>query len=317
MRDMLKTRLTELLGISYPIMQGGMAWIADASLAGAVSQAGGLGIIAGGNAPPDYLRGEIHKVREMTDRPFGLNIMLLSPFAQEVAQLAVDEKVPVITTGAGNPGPYIKQWKEAGSRVIPVVASVALAMRMQKMGADAVIAEGSESGGHIGEATTMTLVPQVCDAVSIPVVAAGGIADARGFAAAIILGASGVQVGTRFLACEENTVHENYKQKVVDAKDTDSVVTGRPTGHPVRGLKNRLTREFKELESKDTPLEEYEQLGSDRLRMAAKEGDMRYGSVMAGQAAGLVKEIKCASDIINDICTEGEKLLRSAGDLER
>ena len=313
----MKTRLTELLGIQYPILQGGMAWIADASLAGAVSDAGGLGIIAGGNAPPDYILGEIRKVREMTDRPFGLNIMMLSPFVKEIAQLAADEKVPVVTTGAGNPGPYMEAWKDAGIRVLPVVASVALAKRMEKLGADAVIAEGTESGGHIGEATTMTLVPQVCDAVSVPVVAAGGIADGRGFAAAILLGASGVQIGTRFLACEENTVHENYKQKVLDAKDTDSVVTGRPTGYPVRGLKNRLTREFRELESKDTPLEEYEALGADRLRRAAKEGDVRYGSVMAGQAAGLVHEIMCAADILEDITSSGERLLNEAAGLGR
>lgn len=313
----MKTRLTALLAIEYPILQGAMAWIADASLAGAVSQAGGLGIIAGGSAPPDYIRGEIHKVQEMTDKPFGLNIMLLSPNAKDLAQIAIEEKVPVVTTGAGNPSAFMGAWKEAGIRVLPVVASVAMAQRMQKMGADAVIAEGTESGGHIGEATTMTFVPQVCDAVDIPVVAAGGIADARGFAAAILLGACGVQVGTRFLACEENTVHENYKQRVIAARDTDSVVTGRPTGHPVRSLKNRLTREFRELESKDTSLEEYEALGSDKLRMAVKEGDVRYGSVMAGQIAGLVKEIRCAKDIIEDICGGGEALLQSAGSLER
>lgn len=313
----MKTRLTELLGIEYPVLQGAMAWIADASLAGAVSQGGGLGIIAGGNAPADYIRGEIRRVREITDKPFGLNIMLLSPNAQDLAKIAVEEKVPVITTGAGNPAPYMESWKKAGIKVLPVIASVALAVRMQRMGADGVIAEGTESGGHIGEATTMTLVPQVFDAVDVPVVAAGGIADARGFAAAIILGASGVQMGTRFLACEENTVHENYKQKVLSARDTDSVVTGRPTGHPVRGLKNRLTREFKELESKDTPLEEYEALGSDKLRAAAKDGDMRYGSVMAGQIAGLVSEIKCAKDIITEVCSEGENLLAHAGELKR
>lgn len=314
---MMKTRLTELLSIEYPLLQGAMAWIADASLAGAVSEAGGLGIIAGGNAPADYIRQQVRLVREMTDRPFGLNVMLLSPNAQDLARLAVEEKVPVVTTGAGNPGPYMNAWKDAGIRVLPVVASVALAQRMEKLGADAVIAEGAESGGHIGEACTMALVPQVCDAVKVPVVAAGGIADARGFAAALLLGASGVQVGTRFLACEENTVHDNYKQKVVSARDTDSVVTGRPTGHPVRGLKNRLTREFKELESRETTLEEYEALGSDRLRMAAKDGDVRYGSVMAGQIAGLVKEIRCAKDIVEEICVGGEDLLAKAGTLKR
>lgn len=313
----MKTRLSELLAIEYPLLQGAMAWIADASLAGAVSAAGGLGIIAGGNAPAEYIREQIHLLRAMTDKPFGLNVMLLSPNAPDLAKLAVEEKVPVVTTGAGNPASYMSAWKEAGIRVLPVVASVALAQRMQKMGADAVIAEGTEAGGHIGEACTMALLPQVCDAVDIPVVAAGGIADGRGFAAAMLLGASGVQVGTRFLACEENTVHENYKQKVITARDTDSVVTGRPTGHPVRGLKNRLTREFKELEAKESSLEEYEALGSDRLRMAAKDGDVRYGSVMAGQIAGLVKEISCARDIVEDICVHGEELLAKAGELTR
>lgn len=313
----MKTRLSELLRIQYPLLQGAMAWIADASLASAVSAAGGLGIIAGGNAPAEYIRGEIHKVRDVTDKPFGVNVMLLSPNAADLAALVVEESVPVVTTGAGNPGPYMAAWKDAGIRVLPVVASVALAQRMERLGADAVIAEGSESGGHIGEASTMAFLPQVCDAVKIPVVAAGGIADARGFAAALLLGASGVQVGTRFLACDENTVHDNYKQAVLKARDTDSVVTGRATGHPVRGLKNRLTRQFKELEAKETTLEEYEALGSDRLRMAAKDGDVRYGSVMAGQIAGLVREMRCAKDIVEEICDGGEALLRSAGDLNR
>lgn len=314
---MLKTRLTELLQIEYPILQGAMAWIADASLAGAVSAAGGLGIIAGGNAPPDYIAEQIRLVKERTDRPFGVNIMLLSPNAPDLARLVVDAHVPVVTTGAGNPGPYMEAWKQAGIKVLPVVASVAYAKRLEKMGADAVIAEGTESGGHIGEATTMTLVPQVYDAVSIPVVAAGGIADGRALAASFLLGASGAQVGTRFLACEECTVHDNYKQKVLDAKDSDSVVTGRATGHPVRGLKNRLTRQFKELEMKETSLEEYEALGSDALRKAAKDGDVRYGSVMAGQVAGLVQEIRCAEDIVRDMCTEAENLLAHAADLVR
>lgn len=306
----MKTRLTELLNIEYPIMQGGMAWVSDASLASAVSSAGGLGIIAAANAPVDYVRDEIRKAKEMTDKPFGVNVMLMSPYAKDIAQLVLDEKVAVVTTGAGNPAPYIEGWKQAGIKVIPVVASVALAKRMQKTGADAVVAEGTESGGHIGEAATFALLPQVADAVDIPVIAAGGIADGRGLAAAMILGACGAQIGTRFLACDECTVHPDYKQKVIDAKDTDSVVTGRATGHPVRGLKNRLTREFKELEAKDTPLEEYEKLGADRLRAAAKDGDVKYGSVMAGQIAGLIKESKCAKDIITDICSEAEKILK-------
>lgn len=297
-------------------MQGGMAWISDASLASAVSNAGGLGIIAAANAPVDYVRGEIRKAKEMTDKPFGVNVMLMSPFAKDIVQLVLDEKVAVVTTGAGNPAPYIEGLKQAGIKVIPVVASVALAKRMQKTGADAVVAEGAESGGHIGEATTFALLPQVADAVEIPVIAAGGIADGRGLAAAMILGACGAQIGTRFLACDECTVHPDYKQKVIDAKDTDSVVTGRATGHPVRGLKNRLTREFKELEAKDTPLEEYEKLGADRLRAAAKDGDVKYGSVMAGQIAGLIKENKCAKDIITDICSEAEKILKEGVGVE-
>lgn len=291
-------------------MQGGMAWVSDASLASAVSGAGGLGLIAAANAPADYVRDEIRKAKQMTNRPFGVNIMLMSPFAKEIVQLVIDEKVDVVTTGAGNPAPYMEALKGAGIKVIPVVASVALAKRMQKTGADAVVAEGMESGGHIGELTTFALLPQVADAVEIPVIAAGGIADGRGLAAAFILGACGAQIGTRFLACDECTVHPNYKQKVIDAKDTDSVVTGRPTGHPVRGLKNRLTREFKELESKDTPLEEYEALGAQRLKAAAKDGDVKYGSVMAGQIAGLIKESKCAKDIIVDICSEADKILK-------
>lgn len=311
----METRLTELLGITYPIIQGAMAWIADGTLAGAVSKAGGLGIIAGGNAPADVIAQEIRTVKATTANPFGVNIMLLSPNAQDLSELVIREKVPVVTTGAGNPGPFMEKWKAAGIRVIPVIASVAYAQRLEKLGADAVIAEGSEAGGHIGEATTMTLVPQVADAVSIPVVAAGGIADGRGLAAAFMLGACGAQIGTRFLACSDCTVHDNYKEKVLRAKDSDSVVTGRATGHPVRGLKNRLTREFKELEAKESTLEEYEQLGSDSLRKAAKDGDVRYGSVMAGQIAGLVKEIKTAQEILTGIVDEAQSLLLRAPEL--
>ncbi len=305
----METRLTGLLGLNYPIIQGSMAWIADASLAGAVSAAGGLGVIAGGSAPAGVIRAEIRAVKAMTDRPFAVNIMMLSPFADDLSELVIEEKVPVVTTGAGSPGPYMEKWKAAGITVLPVIASAAYAKRMQKLGADAVIAEGSEAGGHIGEITTIALVPQVVDSVDIPVVAAGGIADGRGFAAVMMLGACGAQVGTRFLVCDECTVHENYKQKVLDAKDTDTAVTGRATGHPVRGLKNRLTREFKELEAKESTLEEYEALGSDRLRMAVKDGDVRYGSVMAGQIAGLVNERMCAKDIMEDIVGGAEKLL--------
>ncbi len=305
----MQTKLTKLLGTEYPIIQGGMAWIADASLAGAVSAAGGLGVIAGGNAPADVIKAEIEKTRAMTDNAFGVNIMLLSPFAADLAQLVIDQKVPAIITGAGNPAAYMEAWKNAGIKVIPVVASVAYAKRLAKMGADAVVAEGSEAGGHIGESTTMALLPQVVDAVDIPVVAAGGIADGRGLAAAFMLGACGAQIGTRFLVCNECTVHENYKEKVLSARDTDSAVTGRATGHPVRGIKNRLTREFKELEEKESTLEEYEALGAARLQMAAREGDVKYGSVMAGQIAGLVNKASSAKEILMEICGDAEALL--------
>jgi enoyl-[acyl-carrier protein] reductase II len=286
-----------------------MAWIADASLASAVSRAGGLGLIAAANAPVDVVRAQIRAAKAATDKPYGVNIMLLSPSAADIAQLVIDEKVPVVTTGAGNPGFYMEAWKNAGIKILPVIPSVAYAKRMEKMGADAVIAEGCEAGGHIGEITTMALVPQIVDAVGIPVVAAGGIADGRGMAAAFMLGASGVQIGTRFLVADECTVHQNYKEKVIKSRDTDSAVTGRATGHPVRCIKNRLVREFKELEKRAATLEEYERLGSDRLRRAAREGDVVYGSVMAGQIAGLVNRGGSAAEIIKEICGDAEKLL--------
>lgn len=305
----MQTKLTKLLGIEYPILQGGMAWVSDASLASAVSMAGGMGLIAAANAPVDYVRGEIRKAKAITDKPFGVNVMLLSPYADDIAQLVLDENVPMVTTGAGNPAAYMEQWKNAGVKVLPVVASVTYAKRLEKMGADAVIAEGTESGGHIGEATTMAMVPQVVDAVSIPVIAAGGIADGRGLAAAFVLGACGAQMGTRFLVCNECTVHENYKERVLASKDTDSVVTGRVTGHPVRSLKNRLTREFKELEARESSLEEYEALGAASLMKAAREGDVKYGSVMAGQIAGMVVKRQSASEIIKEICSEAEAIL--------
>ncbi len=297
----MKTKLTALLSIKYPIIQGSMAWIADASLAGAVSLAGGLGVIAGGNAPVELVRKEIKEVKQLTSNPFAVNIMLLSPNAKDLAQLVIEEKVPVVTTGAGNPSPFIPMWKEAGIKVIPVIPSVAYAKRMEKMGVDGVIAEGTEAGGHVGELTTMALIPQICDNVSIPVIAAGGIADGRGLAAVLMLGACGAQIGTRFLVADECTVHQNYKQKVLDAKDTDSTVTGRATGHPVRVLKNKLVRQFKDLEEKSATLEEYEQLGSDRLRLAVKDGDVDFGSVMAGQIAGLVCKTGSAKEIMEEI----------------
>ena len=306
----MKTRITELVGIKYPVFQGGMAWIADASIAAAVSNAGGLGIIAAGNAPADIVRNEIKAAKKLTDKPFGVNIMLLSPFAEEIVKVVCEEKVAVVTTGAGLPkAAMIAAFKEAGIKFIPVVASVAFAQRLEKMGADAVIAEGTESGGHIGENATMAFVPQVVDAVSIPVIAAGGIGDGRGIAAAFMLGASGVQMGTRFLVANECTVHENYKQKVIAAKDTDSAVTGRATGHPVRCLKNRLTRQFNELDAKNATLEEYEALGAARLKNAAKDGDTAYGSVMAGQIAGLVKKEQSAAEIMEEIIAQAKELL--------
>ncbi len=306
----MKTALTELLGIRYPILQGGMAWVAEHSLASAVSNAGGLGIIAAANAPYDYVKEEIRRTRELTDRPFGVNIMLLSPYAEEIARLVTEEKVPVVTTGAGSPGPYMRQWKEAGVKVIPVVASVALAKMMQRGGADAVIAEGCESGGHIGETTTMALVPQVVDAVGIPVIAAGGIGDGRGFAAAVMLGASGVQMGTRFLVADECVVHQNYKDRVLRAKDIDTVVTGRSTGHPVRTLRNRTTRTYLEYEKAGKSFEELEALTIGGLRKAVQDGDVDYGSVMSGQIAGLVKKRQSCREMIEEIMQEAETLLK-------
>lgn len=306
----MKTAITELLGIEYPIIQGGMAWIAEHHLAAAVSNAGGLGIIAAGNAPYEYVKEEIRKTKELTDKPFGVNIMLLSPFAADIARLVVEENVPVVTTGAGNPGPYMKAWKEAGIKVIPVVASVALARMMEKGGADAVIAEGCESGGHIGEATTMTLVPQVADAVDIPVIAAGGICDGRGFAAAMMLGAEAVQLGTRFLVSSECIVHDNYKKRVIMAKDIDSVVTGRSTGHPVRGLRNAMTREYLRLEQEGKGFEELEMLTLGALRKAVQEGDVQNGTLMAGQIVGLVKREQTCEEMIIEIMDEAKKLMK-------
>lgn len=306
----MKNEITELLNIEYPCIQGGMAWIADASLAAAVSNAGGLGLIAAGSAPAEVVRAEIRKAKALTDKPFGVNIMLMSPYAAEIAQVVCDEGVAVVTTGAGNPGKYVPMWKEHGIRVIPVIASVALALRMERCGADAVVAEGCEAGGHIGELTTMALVPQVADAVKIPVLAAGGIADGRGAAAAFMLGAKGVQIGTRFLAAKECTVHPEYKRMVIKAKDIDTTVTGRSTGHPVRVIKNRLAREILAMEKNDVSTEEMEAMLSGSLKLSAKDGDVKNGSVMAGQIAGLVKEEQSAKEIITDIFTKAEALLR-------
>lgn len=306
---MFKSIICKLLGTQYPLIQGGMAWIADAELASAVSNAGALGVIAAGYAPGEWIREEIQKTRKLTEKPFGLNIMLLNPNADEIARIAVDEGVKVVITGAGNPGKYIEMWKENNILVFPVIPSVALAMRMERAGADAVIAEGGEAGGHVGELTTMTLIPQVVDAINIPVLAAGGIADGRGLAAAWMLGASGFQIGTRFLVAYECNVHKNYKQKILAAKDTSTIVTGRSTGHPVRIIKNRLARDFQALEKRNASLEEYEELGKGSLYRSAREGDMDYGSIMAGQSAGLVKKEQSCKEIIEEIFLEAEKII--------
>ena len=309
---MKDNRICKLLGIEYPIIQGGMAWIADASLAAAVSEAGGLGIITG-TAPIEWIRDEIRKAKKLTNKPFGVNIMLMSPHADEVAKLVCDENVQVVTTGAGSPGKYMEMWKEHGVKVIPVVASVALARRMEKLGADAIVAEGTESGGHVGQLTTMALVPQVADAVEIPVLAAGGIGDGRGIVAGFALGAEGVQIGTRFLVAKECTVHQNYKNKVLKAKDIDTEVTGRSTGHPVRVLKNKLAREFNKLEKEGAPVEDIEKLGEGALRKAAKDGDVDYGSVMAGQIAGLVNKEQTCKEIIDELVKEADSLFKKLG----
>lgn len=310
---MLQSPICELLGIEYPVFQGGMAWIADADLAAAVSNGGGLGIISAMNANADWLRGQIRRAKELTDKPFGVNIMLMSPFADEVAKVVVEEGVKVVTTGAGNPGKYMAAWKEAGIHVIPVVASVCLARMMERAGASAVVAEGTESGGHIGELTTMTLVPQVCSAVKIPVIAAGGIADGRGVAAAFMLGACGVQVGTRFLVASECNVHQNYKDKILKAKDIDTIATGRRLGHPVRSLKTRFSRDYQKAEfDVNVTAEALEAMGVGALRKAAVDGNEAEGCFLAGQIAGLVSKEQPAAEIIRDLCEGAEPLLKGA-----
>lgn len=305
----MKTRITELLGIEHPILQGGMAWVAEHHLAAAVSNAGGLGLIGGANAPAEVVREEIRKAKQLTDQPFGVNIMLLSPHADDVAKVVVDEGIKVITTGAGSPEKYMDMWLEAGIRVIPVVASVALAKRMERCGAAAVVAEGCESGGHIGELTTMTLVPQVVDAVEIPVIAAGGIADGRGFAAARMLGAEAVQMGTRFVVADESVVSDAYKEKIIKAKDIDSQVTGRSHGHPVRQLRNQMTREYLRKEQEGASFEELEYLTLGALRRAVVEGDVVNGTLMAGQIAGMVTKRESCKAIIDDVMSMADKLL--------
>lgn len=305
----MKTRITALLGTEYPLLQGGMAWIADSRLAAAVSNAGGVGLIAGGSAPVDYIREEIRKAKTLTDKPFGVNIMLMSLNAADLAQLVIDEGVRVVTTGAGSPGKYIPDWKAAGVTVIPVIPTVALAKRMEQSGADAVIAEGMESGGHIGEITTMCLVPQVADAVQIPVIAAGGIADGRGIAAARMLGAEGVQLGTRFLAASECNIHETYQKLVLSAKDTDSIVTGRFTGHPCRGVKTRFSRDLLKFEREGGTPEEFENLTVGALRKAVQDGNVAEGSFLCGAIAGMIHDVKPCAQIIPELFSEAQALL--------
>lgn len=306
----MQTEVTRLLGIEVPVIQGGMAWVAEYHLAAAVSNAGGLGLIGAASAPAEWVRDQIRKAKELTDRPFGVNIMLMSPYAEEVAQVVVEEGVKVVTTGAGNPEKYMEMWKKAGVKVIPVVASAALAKRMERCGADAVVAEGCEAGGHIGENTTMCLVPQIVDAVKIPVIAAGGIADGRGMAAAFMLGAKGVQMGTHFIVTDECQVHNAYKERILKAKDIDSRVTGRSTGHPVRALRNDMTKKYLELEKQGASFEELEQLTLGGLRKAVLDGDVKDGSVMAGQIAGLVKERMSCKELIHRLVTETDVLMK-------
>ena len=309
----MKTEITELLGIEYPIIQGGMAWVAEYHLAAAVSEAGGLGIIGAASAPPEWVRDQIQKAKKMTDKPFGVNIMLMSPYADEIAKVIVEEKVKVVTTGAGSPEKYMQMWKEADEKVIPVVASVALAKRMERCHADAVVAEGTEAGGHIGEASTMTLVPQVVDAVKIPVIAAGGIADGRGMAAAFMLGARGMQLGTGFVVTKESQVHENYKNSIIKAKDIDSRVTGRSTGHPVRVLRNQMAKEYIKKEQEGATFEELEQMTLGGLRRAVVDGDVVTGSVMAGQSAAMFKEVLTCKEFIEKLVSETDALIKGAG----
>ena len=309
---MLKSAICDMLKIKYPVFQGGMAHIADADLAAAVSNGGGLGIISAMNYDAKYLKGQIDKARTLTDKPFGVNVMLMSPHTDEVAKLLADEKVSVITTGAGNPEKYMKMWNDAGIRVIPVVASTALAKIVERLGASAVIAEGGESGGHVGDTTTMALVPQVCDAVSVPVLAAGGIADGRGMAAALMLGAAGVQIGTRFLVATECNVHQNYKNKVLKAGDISTIVTGKRLGHPVRSIKTPFSRAYAKAEYSDISDNDLENMAVGALRLAAVEGDEKNGCFLAGQIAGMVNKEQSAKEIIEEICTEAEKILKGA-----
>ena len=311
----METRITKLLNIEYPILQGGMAWVATHELAAAVSESGGLGIIAAGNAPANVIGEQIDKLKELTDKPFGVNIMLLSPFAEDIVDMICDKGVPVVTTGAGNPGKYIEKLKQHNVKIIPVVPTVSLAKRLEKFGADALIVEGTEAGGHIGELTTMAVVPQVVDAVNIPVIAAGGIGDNRGFLAALSLGAEGVQLGTRFVCSKEAKVHQRYKEKIIESKDRDAIVTGRSTGYPVRVLKNRFTKEYLDLEKQGIDFETLEKLGVGRLRKAVQEGDIDNGSLMAGQISGLIGDVKSCKEIIEDLVFGSQKAIERLSSL--
>lgn len=301
-----------MLGIKYPVFQGGMAWIADGKLAAAVSNAGGLGIVAAGNAPADYVEKEIDIAKSLTDKPFGVNIMLMSPFADDIAELVSKKRVAVVTTGAGNPSKYMEKWTDAGIKVIPVVASTAMAKLVTRAGASAVIAEGGESGGHVGDTSTMALVPQICDATELPVIAAGGIADGRGMAAAIMLGACGVQMGTRFLVADECCVHEEYKQKVLKANDIATIVTGKRLGHPVRSLRTQFARDYFKAEYSSMPDDELEAMGTGALRLAVQDGDSKRGCFLAGQIAGMVNAKQPAADMVREVCEGAEKILRGA-----
>lgn len=312
----IRTKLCDLLNIEYPIIQGGMAWVATAELAAAVSLAGGLGLIGAGSAPPEVVRGEVRKVRSMTDKPFGVNVYFLSPFAESVIEMLIEERVPVVTTGAGNPGKYVPAMKDAGMKVLALVASVNLAKRLERAGVDGLVAEGMECGGHIGDIATMPLVPQIVDAVSVPVVAAGGIFDGRGLVAALALGAAGIQMGTRFICATECRIHPAYKQAVIDARDRDTVVTGASTGHPVRVLDNKLARAFAQAEKAGAGVEELERLGAGRLRAAVVDGDVENGSVMAGQIAAMVNKVETCADIIRDVMTTADSALSSLAALQ-
>lgn len=307
---MIKTILCDLLQIEYPVFQGGMAWISDGKLAAAVSNGGGLGIIAAGNAPADYIRKEIQIAKTITNKNFAVNIMLFSPFADEVARVVIEEKVPIVTTGAGNPSKYMEEWTKVGIKVIPVVASVAMAKKVTRIGATAVIAEGGESGGHVGDLTTMALVPQVCDATDIPVIAAGGIADGRGVAATFMLGACGVQMGTRFLVAKECSVHQNYKDKILKAGDISTIVTGKRLGHPVRSIKSPFSRDYFKAEYSQISDEDLEAMAVGSLRLAAKEGDLKKGCFLSGQIAAMVKNEQPAAEIISEVMLEAEKVLK-------